>query len=152
MVGDQTLAKGFEVYQLFRSIAAKHGRPIPKCDAVLDFGCGWGRVLRFFLKELPGDKLWGVDLWSDQIKWAKQTNPWCQFAVVDQNPPSDLSAESFDIVVAFSVFSHVSKEVHLGWLTSSTELEAWGFSDRHHMGQGAGREVRFDNAQAPTFL
>jgi SAM-dependent methyltransferase len=115
-VGDRTLADGFEIYKLFRTLASEHGTPIPDCDAVLDFGCGWGRVLRFFLKDVPGSKLWGVDLLDEQITWAKETNPWCRFVTVDGSPPAPLPAESFDVVMAFSVFSHVSEPVHLAWL------------------------------------
>jgi SAM-dependent methyltransferase len=116
-VGDDTLTEGFKIYALFRDLAAAHGRPVDACDAILDFGCGWGRVLRFFLRDVPGDKLWGVDMWSDQIHWAGQTNPWSQFMVVDKSPPTELAADSFDVVVAFSVFSHISESVHEQWLS-----------------------------------
>jgi SAM-dependent methyltransferase len=158
--GDQTLADGFGVYQLFRDIADQHGPAIVDCDAVLDFGCGWGRVLRFFLRDLPGDKLWGVDLWDDQITWAKQTNPWCHFATIEKLPPSTLADRSFDMVMAYSVFSHVSEAVHSAWLAEFGRIlkpgglivvTTWGrdkalrFDAVKHGGQQAWDPVYNDN-------
>ena len=36
-------------------------RPLNECD-VLDFGCGWGRYTRLFLKDTPPDRIVGVDV------------------------------------------------------------------------------------------
>jgi SAM-dependent methyltransferase len=109
-VGDETLKDGFAVYQLFRDLISQHRTPVAGCDAILDYGCGWGRVLRFFLRDLPGEKLWGVDLWKDQVDLARSTNPYCRFLTVNQNTPSQLPDETFDAVFAFSVFSHIDHE------------------------------------------
>src|SRR5215467_11845930 len=47
--GDETLREGFIGYRLFKSLYEKHAGTIGNCGAILDFGCGWGRILRFFL-------------------------------------------------------------------------------------------------------
>src|SRR5262249_36955830 len=46
--GDDALKQGFSVYALFKRIYEENKGSLAGCEAVLDFGCGWGRVLRFF--------------------------------------------------------------------------------------------------------
>ena len=59
--GDSTLREGFNAYRLFKKCYETHVGPIESCRAVLDFGCGWGRIIRFFLKDVEPEKLLGVD-------------------------------------------------------------------------------------------
>ena len=115
-VGSKTLEKGFVVYRLFRTLIERHHGPIDECAALLDFGCGWGRILRFFLKDMASEKLWGIDMWDLQVELAKQTNPYCNFLHVAKDPPTALHDETFDVVVSFSVFSHISEASHKQWL------------------------------------
>jgi hypothetical protein len=89
-VGDRALFEAFRFYQMIRTLSARWGRGITRDSRVLDFGCGWGRVLRFFLRDVPGPHLHGVDVWPLAIDLARRTNPWCQFSVVPPLPPSDL--------------------------------------------------------------
>ena len=32
-----------------------------KDSKILDYGCGWGRIIRFFLKDVPSRNLFAVD-------------------------------------------------------------------------------------------
>src|SRR3954471_22838053 len=60
-IGDHTLKEGWQFSTFVRDIAARHlGRPMSDLD-VLDFGCGWGRISRFFIKDVAPDRLWGID-------------------------------------------------------------------------------------------
>src|SRR6516165_2716790 len=59
--GDSTLREGFNAYRLFKKCYETHVGPIGSCRAVLDFGCGWGRIIRFFLKDVEPESLFGVD-------------------------------------------------------------------------------------------
>jgi SAM-dependent methyltransferase len=114
--GDQALRSGFEIYRLFRTLIEKHYKPVSECNAILDFGCGWGRVLRFFLKDVRPEALWGVDMWDEQVEWAEKTDPWPAFVCIDRKPPTELPSRHFDVVFAFSVFSHMAEDLHLAWL------------------------------------
>lgn len=124
--GDRTLRDGYRVYDRFRSLLSKHGQTPSRSTRLLDFGCGWGRVLRFFLRDIEGENLWGADMWDDQIRWARATNPYCHFETVAQLPPSKLPEGHFDTVVAFSVFSHLDEDTHLRWLERFDRLLAPG--------------------------
>lgn len=115
--GAAALNVGFQAYQVFKKLYEEHrGRPLRQSDRLLDFGCGWGRVIRFFLKDVEPDNLWGVDVKDEAVSACRETNRWCRFHRVDRLPPSEFSSESFDLVFAFSVYSHLSEEAHERWL------------------------------------
>src|SRR5690348_2440479 len=60
--GDRALQEAFRSYQLIRHIAGRCGRPISRQMRILDFGCGWGRMIRFFMRDVPTAQLYGVDV------------------------------------------------------------------------------------------
>jgi SAM-dependent methyltransferase len=76
---------------------------------ILDFGCGWGRLLRLMLKYAPAGNLYGVDPWSKSIGLCRQHDIPCQLAVSDYVPQSLPFSGPFDLVYAFSVFTHLSE-------------------------------------------
>jgi SAM-dependent methyltransferase len=115
--GDRALLQAFDAYRLFKSLAKKHGRPLDGQSRVLDFGCGWGRILRFFMRDVAPGHLLGVDVMPRAIELCRSTNPWAEFRPVPAFPPTDLPADHFDLVYLFSVFSHLSEEAHDRWLT-----------------------------------
>ena len=112
--GDDTLAEGFAVYRLFRSLYGQHAeRPLGRG---LDFGCGWGRILRFWLRECAPDNLVGIDRMGTILGHARRAGAPYRLERCDVLPPTSLESESFDLVYAYSVFSHLPEETHLAWL------------------------------------
>ncbi len=98
----QNLEQAFEFYTFVLS-------KIPAPNAVVDFGGGWGRILRFFLREVDPKKLYLVDCLTDAIEAARATNP--PFNIIQTLPGQmcPLPDNSIDLVYAFSVFSHLSE-------------------------------------------
>jgi SAM-dependent methyltransferase len=140
--GHAALEAGFDVYRLFRRLIELHYKPLSECKAIMDFGCGWGRVLRFFLKDAPGEVLWGVDMWDEQVAWARKTDPWPTFLCIDREPPSELPRHHFDVVFAYSVFSHLAEDVHQAWLDEFARIlvpggiaivTTWGTDQIEHL-------------------
>jgi len=113
---DTTLNEGFAIYRLFRGIFEQHRGRVSEFDALMDFGVGWGRVIRFFLKDLDPAKLWGVDCLPEAIEASKVTNRWCNFELIEPLPPSRFADNSLDGVYCYSVYSHLSEDAHLRWL------------------------------------
>lgn len=120
--GDRTLREGFRFYQLIRELYQRLIGNIAACEHILDFGCGWGRILRFLLKDVAPSKLWGADPWAEIIDVARRTNRWCRFELIDPMPPTSFPDGMFDLVFAYSVFSHLSEEVHMEWLREIRRL------------------------------
>jgi GT2 family glycosyltransferase/SAM-dependent methyltransferase len=110
--GDETLRTGFDAYRLFKNCYEKYVGPIGACPAILDFGCGWGRILRFFLKDIEPEKLCGVDQSAEAVQVCRETNKWCRFTLIGAHPPTPLEAESFGLIYLYSVFSHLPEEMH----------------------------------------
>ena len=103
--GTAALNDGFEIYRLVRDLHAEHARDLLPSHRVLDFGCGWGRVIRFFLRDVEPANLIGIDVNDKAVDVCRTTNRWCRFERCDVFPPAALEAESFDLVYAYSVFS-----------------------------------------------
>jgi SAM-dependent methyltransferase len=118
--GDDTMREAFGFYQLVKALTHRHlGRPF---DSVLEFGCGWGRIIRLFLKDVEPGRLQGIDCMRGAIEICASTNRHARFALVDPFPPTSLPGESFDVIYAYSVFSHLSEEAHLAWLAEFKRL------------------------------
>ncbi|MBP8250980.1 MAG: class I SAM-dependent methyltransferase, partial [Herpetosiphon sp.] len=83
---------------------------------VLDYGCGWGRIIRFFLKDIDPNNLHGIDCMPEVIELCRATNRWAQFQLVDPLPPTQIPDHSIDLIYCYSVFSHLAEEAHLQWL------------------------------------
>lgn len=121
--GPSALSQGFQIYELLKELHRKHaGKPLEHASRVLDFGCGWGRVLRFFLRDVAPEALIGIDCSERAITSCLETNRWCRFERCEVLPPTDLEAESFDFIYAFSVFSHLSEQAHRHWLAEFDRL------------------------------
>jgi SAM-dependent methyltransferase len=76
---------------------------------ILDYGCGWGRLLRLMLRfSLPGN-LHGIDPWDQSIKICRDTNVLAELALSDYLPKSlPFETVKFDLIYAFSIFTHTS--------------------------------------------
>ncbi len=110
--GDEALNEAFWIYQAFKSLFEMFNGPVARCESVLDFGCGWGRLTRFFLKDLEASRLWGVDPAAEVIAACEQTYRGCRFRQIPFRPPYPLPEAAFDWVFSYSVFSHLSEAMH----------------------------------------
>lgn len=118
--GDDTMRDAFNIYRLVRNLASQHlSRPM---QSVMEFGSGWGRIIRCFSRDVGPDDLQGIDCMPAAIDICKTTNPYAQFQLVDPFPPTTLANDAFDVVYAYSVFSHLSEEAHLRWLAEFKRL------------------------------
>ena len=114
--GDETLVPALEFQRLVHRVVDAHGsKPFGSCN-FLDFGSGWGRILRFFLRDVPAENLHGRDCWKEIVEISSRDNPWCDFQHIGVLPPLPDAAGSIDVVYLVSVFSHLSEAAHLAWM------------------------------------
>jgi SAM-dependent methyltransferase len=80
---------------------------------VLDFGCGSGRLLRQFLDEARLAEFHGTDIDQEMVSWVRKhlCPPIADVRVNREEPPLDYPDDHFDLVTAFSVFTHIAD----GW-------------------------------------
>lgn len=114
-VGQRNIVEAVDFCQAVMQRYRQHtgsGQP-----AVLDFGCGWGRITRTFLSVTPAQRITGADVRSDAVEMARTLAPSLNFTLIDPRPPAPvLGTGAFDLVVGYSVFSHLSEDVAQGWI------------------------------------
>jgi 2-polyprenyl-3-methyl-5-hydroxy-6-metoxy-1,4-benzoquinol methylase len=96
------------------SLLAKHDVNFDAFARVLDFGCGCGRVLRH-LRHLPAE-LHGCDSNPVAVEWCAEHLPFAQVTVNALESPLDHDAETFDVVYALSVFTHLPTRLQSHWM------------------------------------
>jgi SAM-dependent methyltransferase len=83
---------------------------------VLDFGCGAGRTLRHFLDEAERGEFYGCDIDGPSIAWlSKHLSPPLHAFQSGETPKLPQPDGFFDLVYAFSVFTHLTDH-WAGWL------------------------------------
>jgi SAM-dependent methyltransferase len=84
--------------------------------ALLDWGCGHGRISRHFLENWKESDIWGMDIDGENIAWCKQRFSDGVFVHGPLRPPSPLRKETFDAVFAISVMTHLTADAQSVWL------------------------------------
>jgi ubiquinone/menaquinone biosynthesis C-methylase UbiE len=73
---------------------------------VLDVGCGPG-TLGFFCRDQIGCRLFGIDLWSNQLRQASEKNAYEGLFQVNLIHGLPFSSESFDVIVCNEVLMYL---------------------------------------------
>ena len=101
---------------------------------ILDFGCGCGRVARHVIEAVPSATLFGVDVDSGAVRWCSK-NLKGNFSVVSSATPTFFRSESFDLIYAVSVFTHLDEDSQDRWLAEIRRLlkpEGIFIASTHH--------------------
>jgi len=76
---------------------------------ILDYGCGYGRLLRLMMYFANNDHLFGCDPWEKSIELCRESGIKCDLQVTDYLPLAlPYPNGNFDLIYAFSVFTHTS--------------------------------------------
>jgi SAM-dependent methyltransferase len=93
--------------------------------SVLDFGCGCGRVLRFWADH-PEVRVHGTDYNPRLIEWCRENLPFCTVSVNTMDAGLDYADSGFDLVYAISVFTHLPEGSQGFWLDELTRVTRTG--------------------------
>lgn len=83
---------------------------------ILDFGSCWGRISRFFMRDVSKKNIHGVDVEKEFVDICNDLFDSDNFSVCQAMPPLKLADSSVNLVSAYSVFSHLSEVAFLAWL------------------------------------
>jgi ubiquinone/menaquinone biosynthesis C-methylase UbiE len=114
--GDKAFVPAFEFYKFLKKSFEDNGHPIDAEARILDFGCGFGRIIRFWLREALAKNVIGVDVNDELLKHAAAGVPGCQFLQQSPMPPSHFDGNSFDLIYAYSIFSHLPENMISAWM------------------------------------
>lgn len=91
--------------------------------SVLDFGSGYGRLTRLLVQHLPREKIWVADVYRGAMAWQERT--FGVNAVMSATDPDRFTLDqSFSVVFAGSVFSHLPDALFQRWLKRLYRLVA----------------------------
>jgi SAM-dependent methyltransferase len=82
---------------------------------VLEWGCGVARLTRHLPKHPDVESVVGVDVNAGMIAWNQKHIPGVRFHEIDHDPPMCLSGEVVDLVLAVSVFTHITGDIQSEW-------------------------------------
>lgn len=118
--GTENLLQAFSFYRYVRAICNLNKNRNVK---ILDFGGGWGRIARFFLRDTLPKNIYISDCLTDSIEWLLSTSNPCNVVKNDPLPPiNGLAGKRFDVIYAYSVFSHLSEEYTCPWISYLLDL------------------------------
>jgi SAM-dependent methyltransferase len=90
------------------------GREIESLSAILEFGCGCGRVARHWA-HLAGPEIHGCDANRELVAWCAANLPFLRAAENELRPPLPYENEKFDLVYAISVLTHLPPALQWEW-------------------------------------
>ncbi len=98
------------------SASGRFGEGIGRDVRLLDFGVGWGRLYRILLNRVLPKNLIGVDIDEGCIQFCKEAMPYGVFVKNEASVPLQFETNYFDIVYAYSVFSHLAENAFTAWV------------------------------------
>lgn len=109
------LESGKRGVQTLVEILARQRITLDQLEQILDFGCGCGRVIRH-LGEYETVKLHGTDYNKTAIVWCDENLNFAEFGSNLMEPPTRYRTHSFDLIYAFSVFTHLIEPLQQLWM------------------------------------
>jgi len=89
--------------------------------SILDFACGYGRMLRFLAHAIPPTQIWASDIQREAVDFVSP-----QFGVngiySDANPSQFDPGRKFDFIWVASLFSHLPASLFDAWLSKLSAL------------------------------
>jgi SAM-dependent methyltransferase len=115
--GRGTLQEGFTFYEDTALLFERElGRPLDERDKVLDFGSGWGRILRFFIADVGLENCYGTDVDPELVACCRDLFRSPNFVHNGAFPPTEFGDDTFSLIVGYSVFSHLSEAACRAWM------------------------------------
>lgn len=102
-----------------------HRRESGSVRALLDWGCGCGRLSQLIAKFHPEVALYGCDVDDEAVGWCR-ANITGRFAVSAPEPPTEFADRLVDTVLGYSVMSHLPRDAQRRWLDELARVTAPG--------------------------
>ncbi|MFZ6024318.1 MAG: class I SAM-dependent methyltransferase [Bacteroidota bacterium] len=90
---------------------------LPANPSILDWGCGPARITRHLKKFCPTAVVSGSDTNTNTIAWNRVHIKEVNFVPQNHIPPLPFTNEQFNLVIGFSVLTHIPAEAQQSWLS-----------------------------------
>lgn len=98
-------AHGTDIYS---ALMLSSPKPLTEYQAILDFGCGCGRLARMF-KGHP-HRVAGCDIDARHVSWVNDNLDFMDAKLSKVRPPIPYAKNEFDAVISISIFSHLNEK------------------------------------------
>ncbi|HTK34871.1 MAG TPA: class I SAM-dependent methyltransferase [Caulobacteraceae bacterium] len=134
---DDFLESGKAHLDEFEAVLAEQGKTFVGARAILDIGCGCGRLARLTIRRGGDDKVTGVDINRPMVEWCRRNLPgrWAAIRIGQALP---FGAAAFDLGYACSVVTHLREDTTARWFADLARVFEPGgvllvsFHDEHH--------------------
>jgi ubiquinone/menaquinone biosynthesis C-methylase UbiE len=92
------------------------GTPLSSSSKLLDFGFGWGRISRVFMADVPLRNIHGIDVDPEFVALTREAFDSDNFGECPAFPPTSFPSSEFNLIYAYSVFSHLSEAACQQWM------------------------------------
>ncbi|MBV9000406.1 MAG: class I SAM-dependent methyltransferase [Solirubrobacterales bacterium] len=107
--------EGRDAAASIRTLLARAAIDLEQLETVLDFGGGCGRIARHWAA-LHGPEFYACDIDAAAVAWCRRNLAFVNTAVNQLEPPLPYVSESFDLVYAYSVFTHLPERAQRPWI------------------------------------
>jgi len=144
-VGEASLVQAHSFYSFTREHTYKDTRGA-EGRRFLDFGAGWGRITIPFLRDFSARNMFGYEPNLLFCTVARALNPYSCFIHGSKEAGPWLPGDWFDVVVAYSIFSHLGEAAARAWLVEINRatrpagwcvITTWGSRFLDRLDQGA---------------
>ncbi len=108
--------------QSLEALLQRNNRSLRDFRSVLEFGCGFGRMLTHMTRLMSQAKFSGCEAVIHNVEYCQRKFPSINFCQTGATPPSSFADEEFDLIYSYSVFTHLSEENHIAWLGEMARL------------------------------
>ena len=102
--------------QRFENLLNKNNKSLKNFQSVLEFGCGSGRLVQYMFDLIPEASIYGCDVTLKRVQKCKNNFPKGIFICNGTEPPINYEDNQFDFIYSYSVFTHLSENIHISWL------------------------------------
>jgi SAM-dependent methyltransferase len=118
-------ADGLRCFTEFVDAVGRY-RPVSSVKRMLDWGCGCGRVSAHFLADGRIGEIHGCDIDGEATAWCAHHLQPGRFRPIDPYPPTPYPDDFFDLVIGYSVMTHLRRDVQAQWLKEVARILAPG--------------------------
>lgn len=102
--------------EIIREALARAGTEAKTLERILDWGCGCGRVVRWW-SDLSCTDIDACDYNADLVEWVDHNLPFVRARTNGIHPRLPYDSGCFDLVYAISVFTHLTDDLVVAWMS-----------------------------------